>query len=301
MLPTNILIVEDELLIAHNLARSLKKLGYQIVDVVSSGDAAIQSAAIKKPDLVLMDIVIKGELDGIETAAKIRQSYDIPIVFITAYADDETLGRAAEVSAYGYILKPFKEKEVHIVIKMALSQYQEIKSTKHLAITDPLTQVANRRHFYALGEQEIRRSCRYGTSFSLLLIDLDHFKQINDTYGHGLGDEVLKATISAITHKLRKIDLVGRLGGDEFAIILPETSAAGGMAVAERLCHAITAVSLEHQSQSIKLSVSIGLTTYQIGDEKLEMILERADRALYEAKRQGRNRVAMIGTVSSES
>ena len=120
-----ILIVEDELLIAKNLSHKLQKLGYEIADIVSCGADAIQRAGEIKPDLILMDIVIKGDLDGIETAAIINQVFDIPIIYTTAYADDETLQRAENTGSYGYLLKPFKEREVHATIKMALSKHQE--------------------------------------------------------------------------------------------------------------------------------------------------------------------------------
>jgi signal transduction histidine kinase len=122
---TNILIVEDELLIAKNLAHKLEKLGYKIVDIVSSGADAIQRAVEIQPDLILMDIVIKGDIDGIETAAIINQKLDIPIVYTTAYADDETLQRAENTGSYGYLLKPFKERELHATIKIALSKHKE--------------------------------------------------------------------------------------------------------------------------------------------------------------------------------
>ena len=121
----NILIVEDELLIAKNLSHKLQKLGYQIADIVSSGADAIQRAGELKPDLILMDIVIKGDLDGIETAAIINQVFDIPIIYTTAYADDETLERAENTGSYGYLIKPFKERELHATIKIALSKHQE--------------------------------------------------------------------------------------------------------------------------------------------------------------------------------
>jgi signal transduction histidine kinase len=121
----NILIVEDELLIAKNLSHKLEKLGYQIVAIVCSGADAIQRAVEMNPDLILMDIVIKGDIDGIETAAIINQELDIPIIYTTAYADDETLQRAENTGSYGYLLKPFKERELHATIKIALRKHQE--------------------------------------------------------------------------------------------------------------------------------------------------------------------------------
>lgn len=119
-----ILIVEDELLIAKGLARKLEKLEYVVVGIASSSEAALQKVEETKPDLILMDIVIKGDMDGIETTKLIQEKFNIPVIYVTAYADDETLERAEETESYGYILKPFKEREVHAAIKIALKKHQ---------------------------------------------------------------------------------------------------------------------------------------------------------------------------------
>ncbi len=123
--PIDILIVEDELLIARQLASKLKKLGYNIIDIVSSGEDALQVAQEKSPKLILMDIVIQGDMNGIETAAKIYNNYSIPVIYLTAYADDETLNQAEQTGSYGYILKPFQERELHATIKMALRKHKK--------------------------------------------------------------------------------------------------------------------------------------------------------------------------------
>ncbi len=123
--PIDILIVEDELLIARQLASKLKKLGYNIIDIVSSGEDALQVAQEKSPKLILMDIVIQGDMNGIETAAKIYNNYSIPVIYLTAYADDETLNQAEQTGSYGYILKPFQERELHATIKMALKKHEK--------------------------------------------------------------------------------------------------------------------------------------------------------------------------------
>ena len=150
----NILIVEDELLIAKNLSHKLQKLGYQIADIVSSGADAIQRAGELKPDLILMDIVIKGDLDGIETAAIIHQKLDIPIIYTTAYADDETLQRAENTGSYGYLLKPFKEREMHATIKIALSKHQEaVRMQKLIALAAAKSE--NRSRFISMAYHDL--------------------------------------------------------------------------------------------------------------------------------------------------
>lgn len=151
---TNILIVEDELLIAKNLSQKLEKLGYKIADIVSSGADAIQHAGEMKPDLILMDIVIKGDIDGIETAAIINQELDIPIIYTTAYADDETLQRAEKTGSYGYVLKPFKERELHATIKIALGKHKEaIKLRKLIALAEVKSE--NRSRFISMAYHDL--------------------------------------------------------------------------------------------------------------------------------------------------
>jgi signal transduction histidine kinase len=125
MSEAKILIVEDEFLIAQGLARKLEKLGYQIIDIVASGGEAIQRTREFYPDLILMDIVIEGDCDGIETAAEIYKSYFIPVIYVTAYADEQILKRAQNTGSYGYILKPFNERELHATIQIALSKHQQ--------------------------------------------------------------------------------------------------------------------------------------------------------------------------------
>ncbi len=138
---TRILIVEDELLIAKGLSRKLNKLGYIVVDIVSSGKTALEKVAEHQPDLVLMDIVIKGEIDGIETTAKIHEFSNIPVIYLTAYADDRTIEKAETSGSYGYILKPYKERELHATIKMALHKHQkDVKLQDSLVKAETLSQ-----------------------------------------------------------------------------------------------------------------------------------------------------------------
>ena len=150
----NILIVEDELLIAKNLSHKLESLGYQIVGIVSSGADAIQRAGEMEPDLILMDIVIKGDMDGIETAVIINQKFDIPIIYTTAYADDETLQRAENTGSYGYLLKPFKQRELHATIKIALSKHQEaVKMQKLIALAAAKSE--NRSRYFSMAYHDL--------------------------------------------------------------------------------------------------------------------------------------------------
>jgi len=169
--------------------------------------------------------------------------------------------------------------------------YRELE---YLARFDPLTGVANRRHFVEMVEAEMSRSSRYGKPLSILMVDIDQFKEVNDAYGHQAGDIILQALSETCKIVLRAFDIVGRWGGDEFAILLPETPPAIAPQVAERLRDAIesTVVDLEMHSP-LHFSVSIGCASRNAKDDNLDTLLNIADRALYDAKRTGRNRVCV--------
>ncbi|MDA8261181.1 MAG: diguanylate cyclase [Betaproteobacteria bacterium] len=167
-----------------------------------------------------------------------------------------------------------------------------LQELERLSQIDALTGLANRRHFMALAEQELARAIRYGGALSLFMMDIDHFKGVNDTYGHQTGDLVLQQLGNLCRETLREIDSVGRIGGEEFAVILPQTDAAQALDVAERLRLAVagTEVALEH-GLPLHFTLSIGVTTLAGGGANIDMLLGQADSALYEAKRTGRNRV----------
>jgi two-component system, cell cycle response regulator len=164
---------------------------------------------------------------------------------------------------------------------------------RHLATTDELTGCFNRRAFFVAAEQELERASRYGSAVSVLMIDIDHFKQVNDRFGHAVGDKALRAATAAIRANLREIDSFGRLGGEEFAAMLPETPLAGALLVAERLRQAVEAIALPlgDDKPPLRLTTSLGVAERQSGETSLDQILARADTALYRAKAEGRNRV----------
>jgi len=164
-----------------------------------------------------------------------------------------------------------------------------------LAITDDLTQTLNRRAFFAAAEQELERTARYGGPLSVVMMDLDHFKTVNDTYGHAVGDQALRVAATAIRATLREVDMFGRLGGEEFAALLPETSLAGAAEVAERLRLAIAsaAIPLGPNQPPLYLTTSLGVAERQPNELSVDQVLARADSALYLSKARGRNRVTV--------
>ena len=180
------------------------------------------------------------------------------------------------------------------VIQDITDQKELLWKLEREARTDPLTGCANRRHFLELSEHELARARRYSEEVSVLMLDLDHFKAINDQYGHPVGDLVLQRLVQVCQATLRAEDVVGRLGGEEFAILLPESGRKKALEVAERLCRAIAAAEVTLDgSPPIRFTTSVGVSTLEQADCNFGEVLGRADKALYEAKNAGRNRVAV--------
>lgn len=173
----------------------------------------------------------------------------------------------------------------------------KIEVLEYQAYTDPLTQVANRGRFLDLANQELARCRRYGHPLSLWMIDVDHFKVVNDTYGHQAGDVALQSLMVTSRQVLRDWDVMGRMGGEEFAVLLPETDTTQALVVAERLRMAVAATDIHlEEGAVVHLTVSTGIATANDGDTTVDALLERADKALYEAKRSGRDRVCVAGS-----
>ena len=163
------------------------------------------------------------------------------------------------------------------------------KELRRLATTDPLTGVCNRRQFTTLAHQELERAHRYDTALAVIMLDVDHFKTINDSWGHASGDEVLRTLTVTMAGELREVDILGRMGGEEFAILLPQTDLAGAWQVAERLRMAIVAMRLPVAEGVLRITASLGVAERQNGETVFDNLLGRADRALYRAKQGGRN------------
>lgn len=170
----------------------------------------------------------------------------------------------------------------------------KIAKLEHEAHTDPLTQVANRSRFIDLAKQELARCRRYGRPLSLWMLDVDHFKNVNDTYGHGAGDIALQSLMATSRHALRDWDIMGRMGGEEFAVLLPETDATQALQVAERLRQAVSSTDVHiEEGKVVHLTVSTGIATALDDDATVDALLDQADKALYEAKRTGRDKVCV--------
>ncbi|MCF8168062.1 MAG: EAL domain-containing protein [Rhodoferax sp.] len=427
MMQVRILVVEDERLVARDIEQQLLELGYLQVGHATRGDDAIVQVGQHQPDLVLMDIQLGGPMDGIEAAQAIRAQFNVPVVFLTAYAADDILARAKLVEPYGYILKPFSERELRTVLEMALykhraearieesAQYnqailehiadgvitisalgliesfnaaacqmfgyttaqvlglninmlmgephhtlhesflknyrnggparimghprelrglrqdgqlfpmtlfvtslqhgtrttyiglvrdiskhqQDLEEIRRLAYYDALTCLPNRRLLLDRLGQAMLTSARTDQHGALMFIDLDHFKQLNDTLGHDVGDELLQQVAKRLRTCVREGDSVARLGGDEFVVLLEALSphaieaATQSELVAHKILHALgqpySLRNLSHNS-----TPSIGIVQFLGHRQVLEDLLKMADVAMYQAKSSGRNTVCFF-------
>lgn len=301
-----ILVVDDVNQNLQVVGEILEKVGYGTT-FATSGMQAIERIKTANPDLILLDLMMPG-INGLEVCEKIKshsEFVNIPIIFLTASQDENHLLEAFEKGAVDYVTKPFKTPELlarvrtHLELKYTRDQFKKLldeqailtEELEKLATTDPLTGVWNRRHLFALAEREITRVHRYNRPLSLLIIDIDRFKVINDTYGHAGGDEVLAILAKTVLNCLRKSDLFGRFGGEEFVAFLPETTLQTAVAAAERIRENLANIVISVYEQQIRITVSIGVASYQKEDLTIDALLQRADKALYQAKNQGRNQV----------
>jgi len=290
-----ILVVDDSLFDRMVLKDLLEKWGYEVV-LASSGQEALEILKGEDPPrLLIVDWEMPG-MSGVELCAALSErdeESDQPFIYrilLTAKDDDEDLARALSYGAHDYQVKPVKEAQMISRINVGIRFVEMHDKLRMLAMTDGLTGVLNRRAFYFNLSKEIARCRRYGGIFCLLMLDIDHFKDINDTYGHDAGDAVLKALTEEIIRILRASDYLGRFGGEEFTIVLSETNLEGALVVAERIRKALAALTVKINGSEIHFTVSIGVTEFWPEDNE-DSIVGRADKALYAAKNGGRNKV----------
>ncbi len=427
MAVARIMVVEDQNIIAMDLKSRLMALGYLVPATFAYAEEAVAQCAAVAPDLVLMDIRLRGALDGIQAAALLRAQHDLPVIYLTAHSDEQTLRRAQPTAPYGYMLKPFEDRELQMAIEIALYKHQlEAKLKEHerwlaailkdigdaviatdaagqirfinpmaealtgrtsaeafgrpvaevinlidpttrarldnpvlrvleqfqavrqllpavlialngretpidysatplrdekggpagvvlvfrdvserqraeehlrqLAYHDALTGLPNRALFQILVSRALARAQRHQHTGAVLFIDLDRFKNVNDTLGHSLGDLLLKAVAARLTRVLRQSDTVARIGGDEFTVLIEEmTDAQDAAHIAEKVL-AVLAEPFDLGGHEVFVSASVGVGLFPNDGPDLNTLLKNADTALYRVKDQGRNGYAYYQT-----
>jgi len=292
----SILIVEDDSLSIRALSEILRH-DYTIYVEKKSSKVNMLARRIL-PDLILLDVMMP-DMSGFDVIRELKNNEatrNIPVIFVTGMTTSEDEAKGLSYGAVDYINKPFKESVVKMRVEHQIKIINLIRKLQDLSTTDELTGVGNRRYFFTEVNQEWERAKREQTPLGIMLLDLDYFKRLNDTYGHITGDEVLVHVAKTIRSGLRRAtDKLSRWGGEEFAIIQPNTTPKGVRKIAEDIRRAVEESKLPIEGQEpIHLTISIGvhcITPNPDDDYTVDNLIADADNALYEAKRTGRNKV----------
>ena len=299
----NILIAEDNPVSRGLLEKTLVKTGYKVVATRDGGEALDIFKKTFFP-IVITDWMMPG-MNGLELCEAIRGNASdgyVYIVFLTSKDSKDDIIAALEAGADDYLVKPFHRAELMArlrtgkrILHLERSLREANEDIKLLSITDSLTQVYNRGYVMTRLPEEVGRAKRYNHVLSIIMCDIDHFKEINDSFGHLAGDVVLKSVSKSLTDGIRNdVDWLARYGGEEFLIVLSETGTVGAMAVAERLRKALADKTVYWEKQDIHTTASFGVVTYDPARDGLaspENLIRRVDQYLYQAKEAGRNLV----------
>ncbi len=312
---SKILVVDDSRTQLEWLVQVLEREGY-VVSFASDGKEAIRKVRTDPPDLVLLDMILP-DMDGLEVLRIIKarpEDQFIPVIILSVKADLDSKVAGLRIGADDFLAKPFAEAEIlarcaaMLRIKHLQERLREVqKKLEEQSMTDSLTGLKNRRFFDERLHEEFRRAQRYGDYLSLIMIDLDHFKEVNDRFGHPAGDAVLREAALLIRASIRDPDICARYGGEEFAVILPKTHMSGALAVAERIWRELGskeyvipasaptfAAADSAATRTVQVTASVGIAFYPSKDITTgELLLRFTDQALYQAKRAGRNTICL--------
>ena len=299
-----ILVVEDDVAVSKLLVKFFIQSGFNTKSAESAEDAE-ELLKNEKINIVITDIKLPGK-DGIKFTKNIKKKYNLDVIVMTAYSSIYSYENAINNGASDLLFKPVKLNELilrinRVIKERALLDEREkmIKKLERLAIEDPLTGLYNSRHFFDQLDNEIKRSDRYLHPISLMFIDIDDFKGINDTYGHMIGDKILSQIAKKIKVSLRSHDTAYRFAGDEFTIILPETTCSEAKFVADRILAKFIHESIAINEMEIsEITLSIGIAEYKMKEGSLQFV-HRADVTMYEAKLREGNSV-IISSEASE-
>ena len=304
-MPCTVLIIDDTKSVRQQILATLRSADlFSNYFEATNGIEGFKILLNEKIDVVLCDVEMPG-MDGFKFLGMVnarKELQDIPILLLTSHEEISTKIRGLEQGASDYVTKPFIPEELlaRVKVQLKIKALQDHLKEKNqllqkLAQTDPLTELYNRRHIMSALTSEFDRNRRFGSPFAFLMIDLDHFKRVNDTYGRMQGDKVLQSTSWEIQSVLRQYDSAARFGGEEFALLLPEAALDDAVMVAERLRENISNIEFSGEFEDLRITASIGVAG--IPHEKInsiEDLIRLADVALYAAKNKGRNRVESI-------
>ncbi|MEQ8745710.1 PleD family two-component system response regulator [Pyruvatibacter sp.] len=295
-----ILVVEDRETSARRIAESLRDQNR--VTIESDAREALVRVGGEDYDLVVVSLSLERS-DGLRFCSHLRsedRTRNVPILAIVENGDTARLVRALDMGVNDYLMRPVDRNELTARVRTQLKRkrYQDVlrqnlQLSLEMAITDPLTNLYNRRYMESHLGTLVQRAADRGKPISLLIVDIDFFKSVNDTHGHDVGDEVLREFGERLARNVRGIDLACRYGGEEFVVVMPDTDVAFANAVAERLRTEIASLAFQVSTETGRLDItaSIGVTALLSPNESVDQFLKRADKALYRAKREGRNRV----------
>ena len=291
--PSRILVIDDDPFSARLVDSVLRSAGF-VSSFCCEPDKAFDAILQESPDLIILDVVMP-EMDGFDLCRRVRAHPGLqltPIIFVTRKGDVEQRVRGLQVGGNDYVAKPFEPQEL---VARVRSHLQRLSELREMAIRDGLTRCYNNKYFKQRLEQEIVRARRNGTDLTLGMLDIDHFKKVNDSYGHPAGDAVLAHLASILTASVRSTDVVARYGGEEFGFLLVEAAVPEASIITNRMRERIEQHGFElpvvhGEALSVRATVSIGIAPFRTGDS-LAALLQRADAALYRAKASGRNQV----------
>jgi len=298
-----ILVAEDDRITRRRLEVTLTKWGYEVVVASDGAEAWETLQSDDAPQLAILDWMMPA-MDGLEVCQELRRQRAEPYVYVillTARGQRADLVQGMEAGADDYVVKPFDPHELKVrlragtrIVELQTELIAAREALRIQATHDPLTGVWNRAAIMEALGRELARAAREDGLVAVVMADLDHFKRINDTYGHLAGDEVLKEAIHRVCSSLRPYDLIGRYGGEEFLIVLTGDSALSAANIAERVRECVAGKPVRVAESNIRVTVSLGLATAEMpGPVWAESLVRAADTALYRAKAAGRNRVAV--------